>query len=116
MLRCEPLIDEDSMAVYTAAFEKSGFFGPTSWYRNFDRNWERQPDIGTKKIEVPCLMVTAAWDPVLTPAMAAGMPGLCTDLEMVSIEECGHWTQVEKPDELNEILCDWLKRRFGGGA
>jgi pimeloyl-ACP methyl ester carboxylesterase len=28
------------------------------------------------------------------------------------IEKCGHWTQQEKPDELNRILLDWLGRRF----
>jgi pimeloyl-ACP methyl ester carboxylesterase len=28
------------------------------------------------------------------------------------IEKCGHWTQQEKPDELNRILLDWLGRKF----
>jgi pimeloyl-ACP methyl ester carboxylesterase len=32
---------------------------------------------------------------------------------MKQIERCGHWTQQEKPEELNRILADWLVRRFG---
>jgi pimeloyl-ACP methyl ester carboxylesterase len=28
------------------------------------------------------------------------------------IEECGHWTQQEKPDELHRIIIDWLARRY----
>ena len=33
--------------------------------------------------------------------------------EKVLIKDCGHWTQQEKPDELNRILIGWLKKRFG---
>jgi len=28
------------------------------------------------------------------------------------IPQCGHWTQQEKPDELNRIMIDWLHKRF----
>jgi hypothetical protein len=38
--------------VYAAAFEKSGFFGPVSFYRNMDANWERSKDIG--RPSTPC--------------------------------------------------------------
>jgi pimeloyl-ACP methyl ester carboxylesterase len=31
---------------------------------------------------------------------------------MFMIGQCGHWTQQEKPDELNRIMIDWLKKRF----
>ncbi|HEX5377642.1 MAG TPA: hypothetical protein VFW47_03675, partial [Phenylobacterium sp.] len=24
----------------------------------------------------------------------------------------GHWTQQEKPDEVNRVILDWLDRRF----
>ena len=34
------------------------------------------------------------------------------NLEMHQIAKCGHWTQQEKPEELNRILVDWLGRRF----
>ena len=100
------------LEVFIATFEETGFTGGVNWYRNFDRNWETAPEIGAEKIEVPSLMVTAEWDPVLRPEMAAGMPSLVTDLETAMIEKCGHWTQQEKPEELNRILLDWLGRRF----
>jgi pimeloyl-ACP methyl ester carboxylesterase len=32
------------------------------------------------------------------------------------IERCGHWTQQEKPGELNRILVGWLRRRFQSGS
>jgi len=108
----ERLLDEVDLEVYTRAFAQSGFRGPVSWYRNFDRNWERHPEVGARKIHVPCLMVTSEWDVALQPAMAADMPARCTDLETVLIEGCGHWTQQEKPAELTRVMTDWLRRRF----
>ena len=108
----EVLLSDEELDFYANAFGKSGFRGGISWYRNFDRNWERHPKIGVQKIDHPTLMITAEWDMALRPAMAADMPTRCTDLEMFMISECGHWTQQEKPDELNNLMIDWLKRRF----
>jgi pimeloyl-ACP methyl ester carboxylesterase len=108
----EPFLTPEELDVYTRTFERTGFAGGVSWYRNLDRNWETAPEVGVAKIEVPSLMVTAEWDHALRPEMAAGMPALVSDLETVMIEQCGHWTQQEKPAELNRILVEWLSRRF----
>jgi pimeloyl-ACP methyl ester carboxylesterase len=106
------LLSEKEIDVYASAFAKTGFRGGINWYRNIDRNQSRFPEVGTKPLEIPCLMVSAEWDFALRPEMAAGMPALCRDLEMRTIAECGHWTQQEKPAELNRIMVDWLRRRF----
>jgi pimeloyl-ACP methyl ester carboxylesterase len=58
-------------------------------------------------------MITAELDPVLRPELAAQMTSFVTDLETVMIPGCGHWTQQEKPAELNQIMIDWLRRRHG---
>ncbi len=110
--RGDALLSEAEIDVYVRGFERSGFFGPVSWYRNIDRNRQLVPGIGEKKLDLPCLQVTAAWDPAIPPAMAAGMPLVCSDLEMHNIEECGHWTQQEKPEELSRVMIDWLTRRM----
>ncbi len=109
----EELLSPAEIETYASTFARTGFRGGINWYRNFDRNWETAPEVGVAKVERPCLMVTAQWDWALRPEFAAGMPALCPDLEMKNIERCGHWTQQEKPDELNRILSDWLVRRFG---
>jgi pimeloyl-ACP methyl ester carboxylesterase len=108
----DPIGTQEERDHYARVFRSKGFRGGINWYRNLDRNWETAPAVGVTKVEVPCLMVTARWDPALRPEMAAGMPALCPDLETVMIERCGHWTQQEKPDELNRTLVDWLQRRF----
>ena len=107
----EPLLTEAELAVYVRAFEKSGFTGGINWYRNLDRYWERTPHLAGAHVAVPSLMVTAELDPVLRPEMAAQMRGFVPDLEIVTIPGCGHWTQQEKPAELNRLMIDWLGRR-----
>ena len=107
----EPLLAEDDLRVYIDAFERTGFTGGINWYRNMDRNWETTPHLDGAQIQVPSLMITAAWDPVLRPEMAEPMHGLVPDLELHCIPECGHWTPQERPDELNRLLLDWLDRR-----
>jgi len=110
------LLTPDEHAVYVDTFKATGFTGGLNWYRNFDHNWEQTPEQdGCRIDDVPCLMITAAWDPVLPPALAQGMPSLINDLEVHEIAKCGHWTQQEHPDETNQILTDWLTRRFGPG-
>ena len=107
------LLTPAEVDVYARAFTARGFRGPVNWYRNVDRNRERFPDVSTRPITLPCLMITAEWDRVLSPALAQGMPALCSDLETHMIPGCGHWTQQEKPEDLNRLLTDWLRRRFG---
>jgi len=108
----EPLLTDAELDYYTRAYQTAGFHGGVSWYRNIDRNAERMPEVGTTKLDLPSLMITAEWDPALPPELAAGMPDICSDLEMHMIERCGHWTQQEKPEELSGLMLDWLTRRF----
>jgi pimeloyl-ACP methyl ester carboxylesterase len=108
----EKLLSNEEFETYVRTFEATGFRGGINWYRNLDRNRQLFPEMGAKKLDLPCLMVTAEWDIALPPASAEGMPDLCSDLEIHMIKECGHWTQQEKPDELNAIMVDWLKRRY----
>jgi len=109
----EALLAPEDQAVYVDAFTETGFTGGINWYRNMDRNWEATPELDGARIDgIPCLMVTAEWDPVLVPALAAGMPDVVGDLEMYELPQCGHWTPAEYPNELNAIITDWLTRRI----
>ena len=108
----EPLLDEAELEAYVSAFERSGFFGPISWYRNIDRNRQIAPEVGEKNLDLPALQITTTWDPTSPPESAEQTKAHCSDLELHLIDECGHWTPQEKPDELNGLMVDWLVRRF----
>lgn len=108
----ETLLTRDELAVFADAFRDGGFFGPVSWYRNFSRNWELAEGLPSRIDGVPCLMITAELDAVLPPSAAEHMPALIGDLETHLVKGSGHWTQQEKPEEVNRIMLDWLDRRF----
>lgn len=112
----EPVADAETIDHYTSVFERTGFRGGINWYRNVDANSAAFPQVGTAPIDIPALMICSEWDPVLSPALAAGMPSLCSDLEMHTIAKTGHWVQHEAPDAVNAVLVDWLQRRFGPDA
>ena len=106
------LLTPEELAAFVESFRRTGFTGGINWYRNFTRNWERSEGLPGRIDGLPCLMITAEKDAVLTPAMAEGMPALVDDLEMHMVAGSGHWTQQEKPDEVNRLILDWLARRF----
>jgi pimeloyl-ACP methyl ester carboxylesterase len=106
------LLDAEELAAFVETFQRTGFTGGINWYRNFTRNWERSEGLPERIDGLPCLMITAELDAVLSPAMAEGMPGMIGDLEMHMVHGSGHWTQQEKPEEVNALILHWLDRRF----
>jgi pimeloyl-ACP methyl ester carboxylesterase len=101
------LTDED-FEVFVRAYEKSGFRGPLNWYRNIDRSWEEGAELPTR-VSQSALMITAELDIVLRPEMAAGMETWVPNLrKTVMIEGSGHWTQQEKPAEVNAAMLEFL--------
>ena len=107
----EPILEEHELAYFVDTFEKTGFTGGLNWYR---AAVQLRPDFGELAwdIEAPCLYVGAENDVILRPSSADGMESFIADLEKHTIADCGHWTQQEKPEELNRVLLDWLDRKI----
>ncbi|XP_030734957.1 bifunctional epoxide hydrolase 2 isoform X1 [Globicephala melas] len=103
------MVTEEDIQFYVQQFKKSGFRGPLNWYRNMERNWRWGCKGLGRKILVPALMVTAEKDFVLVPEMSKHMEDWIPHLKRGHIKDCGHWTQMEKPTELNQILIEWLE-------
>ena len=104
----QSFITEQTLKVYGDAFRKGGLTGPINYYRNFDRNWETTADLEGSKITMPALMVCAENDPITTPQMAEGMESHVSNLTTRLINNCGHWTQQEQPDEVNRLIIEFL--------
>uniref|UniRef100_F7FMV8 Bifunctional epoxide hydrolase 2 n=1 Tax=Callithrix jacchus TaxID=9483 RepID=F7FMV8_CALJA len=103
------MVTEEEIQFYVQQFKKSGFRGPLNWYRNMERNWKWACKSLGRKILIPALMVTAEKDFVLTPQMSKHMEDWIPHLKRGHIEDCGHWTQMDKPTEVNQILIEWLE-------
>jgi pimeloyl-ACP methyl ester carboxylesterase len=111
MLRNTDAFPPEVLEVYKEAFRPVGALTPPiEYYRNMDRNWHLTAAIADRLIEVPCLMISAENDPVLSPAMAEGMEARVPNLERVLIRDCGHWTQQERPQETTDAMLRYLGR------
>lgn len=112
--RADPnqVLRPEEAAVFTEAFTRTGFTGGINWYRNFTRNWERSEHLPRRIDGLPCLMIMAEHDVVLPPSLCDRMGEQIEDLEKVLIRGSGHWTQQEKPAEVNAAIGAWLARRF----
>ena len=108
--RLPPWLTEADIDYYTAEFERTGFRGGLNRYRNMDRDWEQSAHLAGATVQQPALFVAGERDGVLrftgTDAMKASVPNL---RNVVILPGCGHWTQQERPAEVNSALIEFLK-------
>ena len=105
------LLDAAEKEYYVRAFEAGGFAGPVNWYRNWSHNWASTEGVA-QQVKVPTLFIGAVDDVLIPPEYIEAMKPFIDDLEIRMIDDCGHWTQQEKPDEVNAIMLEWLGRRY----
>lgn len=104
---------EDDLDTLTESFSK-GFTGALNWYRNLDRNWELTAPWQGSVVTRPALYIYGDRDPVPafpgTPELIERLPGLMPGLRRKPLElaGCGHWTQQERPAEVNAALIEFL--------
>ena len=95
---------------YTAEFERTGLRGGLNRYRNMDRDWEELTELENATIQQPALFLAGEKDPVIQMAPLEGMKAHIPNLQFPAfIPNCGHWTQQEKPAEVNAALIKFLK-------
>lgn len=106
-----PWLTEDDLQYYADQFSHSGFFGPVSYYRNLDANYEILKDESIDRISMPSYFIAGAKDGVLVmdPGGIERMQASLPDFRGYTlIPDAGHWTQQEKPDQFNEALIGFL--------
>ncbi|HZN16137.1 MAG TPA: alpha/beta hydrolase [Acidimicrobiales bacterium] len=104
-------LTQEELDFYTAEFTRTGFTGGINWYRNFDRNWERTPQLAGAKVEVPSLFIGGKQDPVvLMSPPGIGDAFLSDHHGNVMVDDAGHWVQQEKPKEVNDALIAFLNK------
>lgn len=107
-------LSEAELDVYVREFERTGFRGGLEWYRNIDRNSELLRPWQGARITVPALFMVGDRDVAhsligVSDAIAQlsqHVPGLRGSL---TLPGCGHWTQQERPHEVNAALIEFLR-------
>jgi pimeloyl-ACP methyl ester carboxylesterase len=102
-------LSDAELNTFVDSFVESGITGPVNWYRNIDANAVEFASYKDASITQPTLIIAADSDPVLPLSLVDGMDRWVPDLSEVVIEDCGHWTQQEKPDQVNRALLQWLE-------
>ncbi|WP_444914496.1 alpha/beta fold hydrolase [Microbulbifer sp. TRSA007] len=101
-----PLLNDNELAVFVSAFEKTGFTSSINWYRNLDRNWHILADVDPV-IQKPSLMIYGDHD--LIPR-SPDIKDFVPNVDEVNLN-CGHWIQQERPEETNQVILNWLEQQ-----
>ena len=107
-------LTEADLAFYAGEFARTGFSGGLNWYRNIDRNWELLAPWARAQVQVPALYVAGERDLVLAfPGAKEMVENLKTFVPQlrrtIILPGCGHWTQQERPREVNAAMIEFLK-------
>ena len=62
-------------------------------------------------IKCPVCIIWGKQDGVTPPEVAVDMHKFIPNSDLFWIDECGHAAMMEKPDEFNEILYNWIKNK-----
>ena len=111
------VLSEEDLSKYAAALERTGFFGPDSFYMNHERNAvyaTRARNGGT--LAMPVLFLHGEYDytcETVTSRLADPMRRDCANLSEVVIKS-GHWMAQEKPVDVNAAIARWLATALPG--
>ncbi|HZP25946.1 MAG TPA: alpha/beta hydrolase [Dehalococcoidia bacterium] len=118
-------LSSDELKVFVDAFSHSGFTTPINLYRNIDRNWDTTEDLANKPVEQESLLIlsdkqrTPVWPdapwtppgydaPVSGAQIPEGLERFVPRLHTEMILDCGHWSNQEKPAEVNALILAFL--------
>jgi pimeloyl-ACP methyl ester carboxylesterase len=109
-----PWLTAADIDFYAVEFTRTGFRGGLNWYRNIDRNWELLAPFNGVPVGVPALYIAGDRDPVVRfPGMAQLIPNLSHFVphlrRSIMLPGCGHWTQQERPAEVDAAMIEFLR-------
>lgn len=102
-------LSQEEFDYYLAQFGNKGLRGPLNYYRNLDHTWMLSEDLKDARVEQPALFIAGDCDPV--PRFGREMARMQQYVPLVktlTVPDCGHWTQQEQPELVNQALLDFL--------
>lgn len=105
-------LTEADLDLYVGEFERAGFAGGLNRYRNLDRDWEDLAAFAGQPIRVPAVFVggerdgPTRWGARAIERFPETLPNLYASHVL---DGCGHWTQQERPADVNRILIEFLE-------
>jgi pimeloyl-ACP methyl ester carboxylesterase len=106
-------LTEADLDFYVTEFERTGFTGGLNWYRTIDISWELMAPFQGARVSPPALFIAGERDLVVNfPGMDQLIPNLKVFVPHLKrtllLPGCGHWTQQERPAEVNAAMIELL--------
>ncbi len=112
----QQLSEDKVKSRYLEAFQRSNIEAMLNYYKaNYPTPGEEfMPEY--PNVEVPVLMFHGLQDRALLPgALNDTWHWVSNSLTLVTIPNANHWVQNDASDEVNQVMLDWLKRRYPTG-
>lgn len=115
---CKWLTEAD-LQVYATQFNRTGFQGGLNYYRaEYDEPLANELNgLAGRTIDVPACYIGGAseWAVYQNPGAFQAMPTVCTQLRGTHlVQGAGHSLVEEKPDSVNQLLVEFLKKSAVG--
>jgi len=98
-------LSEADIDYYSSEFQRTGYASALNWYRTSKLNGELMAAWHNAPLAVPSLFIAGERDWALSLIWL--LPGSSTQRSAL-LERCGHWAQQERPDQVNELLLEFL--------
>lgn len=113
MIEANRWLPDQSLAVYAAEYERTGFQGGLNWYRAAAAPGPEQEIFSGRTLDQPVIFIAGEqdWGVHQSPGALARMASarVCTDFRGVHlVPAAGHWVQQEQPEQTLELLLDFF--------
>ncbi|KAF8707976.1 Ndr family, partial [Rhizoctonia solani] len=90
---------------------KSDIFAMLNYYRTTQINYELEKDLPQEfRPDMPKLLILPTADPALPADILAQARQGAKGVEIVWLEGAGHWLMLERPQEIESLIGDWIEK------
>jgi pimeloyl-ACP methyl ester carboxylesterase len=107
---------DDDLERYKQSVSRPGAItAMLNYYRAGVDSFTRYPMTGKianrNVIQIPTLFLYADSDHALGPQLLRGVEKYVADLDLHILQDCSHWAQQDRPDEVNKLMADFFAPR-----
>lgn len=107
----KPFSTEEDIEGYKYYYcREDGLTAPINYYRALQRgiDFDKCQHIKQNRIKCPTLMIWGLKDMALVGQLAEDSLKCCDNYTIKYIEDCSHWTQIDKPLLVNNYIKEFL--------
>jgi pimeloyl-ACP methyl ester carboxylesterase len=102
------LNDDTAVSLWLDTFRLSGGRSTASGQTWIDTGVDRRDAL--RNVTAPCRVIAFANDLITPPHLAAEVADAISDCDFVEIPACGHFGYLERPDEVNSAIIEFLDK------